>query len=478
MPRVRNWEYVAAGTLRDLKQPQQVQVEVSGPIDFHLGLRAYAKAASNFYNPADDHFELMTVADVLAPLLLYLRLNPDEEAVSLSKRLLTSLPGFHYPSLHYIGNRYPNHPSDTFSDLWYFFENGLIKLAWIAIISSDPILRLMMLDGMQGAITLAQRVNYCFPLFAEFGKPGGPVPVGTPSNYSVAGLYAFGALLAAELSKEPTYYVEAKRALSAIRHLPVDLMYHEPQQLGFGAATAAVLAQHNDKDMARLANGLVRAQLRMAYWHEDPYALKRGYHVRGMLQACASLLYPAFKEEVESVLPWVFLLQSGLGPTELILKFMNLARQHSFAFFELYLTGHAGNLPFIPYENLGTTELPEMGSIGKEIYGAGEVFWLYLLFEALAYTEDPDLCIIFLDLLEPKTLAAFPPQRRRFIAYNPTPHHWDGAIYFRYLTSEQYHMMVKGGEVHLQLEGRSLMSGVNLQLAPAQWCEIELIPRE
>ncbi|MCZ7573445.1 MAG: hypothetical protein M5U01_33260 [Ardenticatenaceae bacterium] len=449
-----------------------------GPDGIHLGLRAYVRHAAHLYEHAPDHFELMTVADVLAPLLLYLKLHPEPGGERLAARLLASLPGFHSPDLHYIGNRYPPAPRDTLCDLWYCFENGLIKYAWIALASGNSALAAIVLDGMRGASVLAERTNFCFPLFADFGAAGGPTPTGSASNYSVAGLYAFGALLAAELSGDPRERDAARHALAALRPLPAELMYHEPQQLAFGAAAAAILARDGDQEMATLADRLAHAQVRMVYWHEDPYALAQGYRVRGLFQACASLLDPAFKEEVEAILPWVVLLRDGLGPTELLLKLLNLGRQHSFAFFEPCLPGRAGHsaCPFIPYENLGTTELPETGTIGKEIYGAGEVFWLYLLFEALARTNDPTICTIFLDLLEPATLASFPPLQRRFMLYNPTAEARDFEVQFSHLAPGGYTLVTRPEGIFLPAEPTALASGVPLRLEAHRWQEIELIP--
>jgi len=56
-----------------------------------MGLRAYARDATHYYDHAADHVELMTEADVVAPLLLYLRLHPDQEAARLADRLRQTL---------------------------------------------------------------------------------------------------------------------------------------------------------------------------------------------------------------------------------------------------------------------------------------------------------------------------------------------------------------------------------------------------
>jgi len=67
-----SWKEFAAGTVEDLQDKTSAQIEVQG----HTGLRAYVKASSQLWKDAPDNFELMTIADVLWPSLLYLRLHP------------------------------------------------------------------------------------------------------------------------------------------------------------------------------------------------------------------------------------------------------------------------------------------------------------------------------------------------------------------------------------------------------------------
>ena len=40
------------------------------------------------------------------------------------------------------------------------------------------------------------------------------------------------------------------------------------------------------------------------------------------------------------------------------------------------------------------------GNVGKEIYGAGESIWMYLMFEALGQVSDRELMLVNLDLLD------------------------------------------------------------------------------
>jgi len=105
-----------------------------------------------------------------------------------------------------------------------------------------------------------------------------------------------------------------------------------------------------------------------------------------------------------------------------LLRFMDQQRRNNFYFFE---DCSANRKPapsaFIPYENLGTLELAGMtGNVGKEIYGAGESIWMYLMFEALGQVSDRELMLVNLDLLDVVHAGGFPPRKLNFVLYNPT----------------------------------------------------------
>jgi hypothetical protein len=463
------WESVASGTVRDLLDADQVQVTVrSDRGEEVLGLRAYARDATHLYDDP-GHFELMTLADVVPPLLLYLRLHPGDDAERFASRLHRSLLRFGRPEIGYIANRFPGDGAEPMTDTWYFFLNGLIKVPWVALIEADDALSRMALAGFGGAERLAAVTSDRLPLFAAFGSESGPRASGAASNASVAGLLAYAALLARELGNEDAPAL-ARRLLLALRREPIELAFHEPLQLGFAAAAAALLADAGDDLMGPLADEFVRAQLRMLYWDEDPAADESGYAVRGMFEACASLLYPAFKENIEAILPWTELLRSGRGPTELMLKVMNLNRVQSLAFFDPLLPRSQSSVaPWIPYENLGTTELPGTGSIGKEVYGAGEGLWAYLLFEALGTADDPEILVVYTDLLQPAALRGFPASSRRFIAYNPTADTRAFRFSARALPPGTFRLAGEGVLVREAVE-----AAVPIELAARSWRTIDL----
>ena len=132
-------------------------------------------------------------------------------------------------------------------------------------------------------------------------------------------------------------------------------------------------------------------------------------------------MYPAFKENVEAILPWTGLLKRGLI-IEPLLRFMDQQRRNNFSFFEKCSQAEVSNsLPFIPFENLGTLELGgQTGKVGKEIYGAGECLWMYLMFEGLGQVDDRELMLVSLDLLGTWNAKTFPPSMLNFILFNPT----------------------------------------------------------
>ncbi|MGE5587601.1 MAG: hypothetical protein ACM3ZO_05255 [Clostridia bacterium] len=476
-----SWMEMAEATLNELMNDPACQTEVEGV----WGHPAYVRSSSRQWTEPKS-FELMTQADVLWPLLQYshaVGAANDSARVGVSQyrdRLVATLPHFFREDIGFISNNHPHGRGREKVDTWYFFENGLIKWPWIVHLlemsrpaqsqreeaaqqapgqtlpSSRPphpryapeapqaprhLARLapsaadtsklldMFLTALDGARRYARNVRYVFPLFYD---PATGMPVDSGTNYSVAGLYAYGATLGFRVSGREEFLGEAKEALLTMARLPLDLLYHEPQQFAFGALAAMELSSLlKDPVFGRISRDLVRAQLRMLYWYDDLARSHGAYHTRGLFQACASILYPAFKENVESVLPWLPLLKEG-GFNPALVRVLDLQRRNNFYYFDPFLpeserTG--ASCPHIPYENIGTLELPDStGYVGKEIYGAGEVLWLCLMFEAFAKASDPSITVVFLDLLDWDQPFADARAPRTVLVYNPTAATFEGTV--------------------------------------------------
>jgi hypothetical protein len=400
-----SWKEFAAGTVEDLQDKVSAQIEVQG----HTGLRAYVKASSQLWQDSPDNFELMTIADVLWPSLLYLRLHPSASFQRECDDLLADLPAFYHPDTHSISNDLARRKYER-ADSWYPFENSLIKYPMIGSLAGSKEITGHFLDAFRTAQKMAAQYNYLFPIYYQVASLQAE---GAGTNYAVGGLYAWAAILANKLTGDQQYLEEARRAIRVLCTVPSERLFHEPQELAYGALAAAELGMEQE------AKYLLYQQLRMFYWYSDPS--QKSHDIRGMVQAAASILYPAFKENVEAILPWTGVMKRGIV-FEGLLRFMDQQRRNNFYFFEdCSANRKRGSSAFIPFENLGTLELGGMtGNVGKEIYGAGESIWMYLMFEALGQVSDRELMLVNLDLLDAAHAKEFPPRELNFILYNPT----------------------------------------------------------
>lgn len=429
-----SWKDYAAATVEDLREKSGTQVEVNG----HTGLRAYVKDSSAVWKQPANNFELMTVADVLWPSLLYLRLHPSPSYEAECKELLADLPGFYHSATQSISNDFIP-PADERADSWYPFENAFIKYPTIGMLSGSNDVNEKFLAAFQTAEKLAHQYNYLFPIYYQVATLRAE---GAGTNYAVGGLYAWAAILAHRLTGEERYREEARRAIQVLHTVPSDRLFHEPQELAFGALAAAELG------MQDAATYLLYEQLRMFYWYSDPS--QKTHDVRGMVQAAASILYPAFKENVEAILPWTGVMKRGIV-FEGLLRFMDQQRRNNFYFFQDCAGGSQHSpMAHIPYENLGTLELGgQTGNVGKEIYGAGECLWLYLMFEALGHVEDRELLLVNLDLLDTRSVAQFPATPLHFVLYNPTSEQRSASISIP---------AAQGKKVRLSIDGKPMES--------------------
>jgi len=437
-PCATSWKQFASSTVEDLEKRDSTRVEVNG----HAGLSAYVKNSSEIWKQPADNFELMTVADVLWPSLLYLRLHPSPAYEAQCKELLSDLPGFYHADTHSISNDYIPRPNER-ADSWYPFENALVKYPTMGMLAGSKDLTDKFLDTFQNAQKFAHQYNYLFPIYYQVASLQAE---GAGTNYAIGGLYAWGAILAHRLTGDARYLDEARRAVQVLYTVPADRLFHEPQELAYGALAAAELGMKTE------ATYILFEQLRMFYWFSDPS--QKNHEVRGMVQAAASILYPAFKENVEAILPWTGVMKRGIV-IEALLRFMDQQRRNNFYFFQNCSGNSASSsMAFIPFENLGTLELGgQTGNVGKEIYGAGECLWMYLMFEALGRVDDRELLLVNLDLLDATNAGPFPANHLQFILYNPLLEERSASISIP---------AAQGKEVRLIAGGKSIGSKVQI----------------
>ena len=417
-----DWNDMAYHALNDLHH-DDCWVTLEGK----TGLRAYVKGSSAVKRDEAKSFELMTQADVLLPLLQWRAQTGEKGADFVIERLLNAVRAYQIiDPHHYLPNHYPYRQTDTFMDTWYFYENALIKLPCIAHLTDDAELKNNFLTALQGGRELAHNTHYLIPLFADANGWQG---ANSLLNASVSGMYAAACVLAYQITHDQSWLTEAETALHTIHKLPPHTLTHEPQQLSFAASAAAWLARHHAKpELYKLASDFVHLSLRMGYWTPDPAV--PFYDARGMFQACASLCYPAYKENVEVLWAWSELLDDPAIAQDnhdqnlprLLASFANLQRCHNYAFFDPFLpeSMRRGGCPYIPYEDLATAEFTHTATLGKELYGAGEVFFSAILFGKPDFLHNVPQDILTLSLDVPcLQLTREQDKVRRWLVYNP-----------------------------------------------------------
>lgn len=426
-----SWEEFAKGCVKDLMKEYYCWINLNGI----TGYRPYvAETCFEFggKKATVDTLEYITQTDVIWPWLLYIRIKPNRDNEEHIKRVMNNLPAWHDPKRHVIHNGFDGKfakngikvAPEKVGDSWYFLENGLIKTAWIAYLAEDQKLQEIFLDACIAAVKYAHNVDYDFPVFynSETLKPY--TEKGLSFEYGAAGLYAYAMILAHKFTAEKEYLKESGKALRKMHRHDVNSLCYEPQFFSFAALAAYHLYRLlHEEAYLKYTRDFLNAELKMMYWYDDKTEQAMShYNTKGLFRACPP--YPAFKENIEAVLPWTTIFAQYL-PNDDFLKVLNLARTNNFHHFSLCLPANIqppsdSPCKYIPYENLHMLEDDwPLGWIGKEIYGAGENLWMYLMFEALGHTSDWEILTLNMDLLDLYRMKHFPHFERTFILYNP-----------------------------------------------------------
>ncbi|MFC1790206.1 hypothetical protein ACFLZP_01830 [Patescibacteria group bacterium] len=418
-----SWFLFSKKCLAELSSLKKNQLDFG---KFGLGLRAYGQIGDFASpNPA-DRAELMTQMDLLWPLYFYHRFSADESVADFYHSLLKLVPCFYDIEADFFANWYPLEKQLKHQDLesWYFLENGLVKLGWLCYLSEDKTLTTLFTKFALRIKNLADCLGYLFPLAYDWRQG---LVCGDKKNYPALGLFAYGMILASKITGQKVFLNSGRKALKVMRSLPLDLLFHEPQQLSF-AALAAYEFYQQDKNKAYLdwAKGFLAQQLRMFYWYTDQQLIEAiGCDSLGMVRSFPAQIYPvvkhnpAFKENVEAILPWLPLLEQEDLCLPL-LKLLDAVRKNNFYFFDsVQKIKPASYIPLEALPALSETGTRHTGGgVGHAIYGAGEVFWLALLFEGFLTASDPGIMVISLDWLSFSRCQNL--EESRLVIYNPT----------------------------------------------------------
>ncbi len=426
-------------------------------------------------------FETMTLLDIIPPWILHLQIYPNEIQEEHVKRVYEVLHDFIDPKTNFFHNNIEILDSNesvilkpnkySIGDSWYFFE-PILRLGWLIrltpLLNKDQKLMTSFEIMVKNSIKFIRNHNYEVNAFYD---PFTLKPLHDcnhqrkelliqsrglndikwkliAKNYACLGIHIYIMIEAFYFQDNKNYLNEAVIAADKFMEFSPDELFWEPLELAYAAAAFSELSRiKKDQKYLLFARQIILNELRMFYWYEDNSFNWKGKRSNlGLVMACVGIRYPAMKENIESIYPWLIFLKIAIQTDNLIIipreifKFFNLIRINSFYYFsnvlqEEFIYPPRRNSPcqFIPFEDLEMLETPphfsqsqkispkgsRTGTLGREIYGAGEVLMLALMFEALAQCENQDIMVLNLDLFDFSNMDIFPPKKQMFIVYNP-----------------------------------------------------------
>jgi hypothetical protein len=267
-------------------------------------------------------------------------------------------------------------------------------------------------------IPLAHKHQYVFPLAFERLSLK---KLGNGDTHSVAGLYAHLMLALYATGGQARHLEEAQRALRTLHALPVNSINQEVFLNAMATQAAAqVFRLTSDAEFLEMHGYFLAQTFRQMYWYDDQTMPEyRDYSTYCMFQACTPIIYPAFFENIEP-LARIASTMDVFTPSIGLLRAFNHARKNNFYMFPKCLpqNHHGSSLEYIPFENVGILEDEKTGWVGQEIYGSGQVFGAYNMWEAFAHSDDRDLMVINTDNYKFFDLAHVRKSDLHFLAYN------------------------------------------------------------
>ncbi|MFC5403408.1 hypothetical protein [Cohnella soli] len=348
------------------------------------------------------------------PLSIVNAVKTDERYGDLLRRLLKFIRA-------YVERKEdaPVKPGGEVVGTWQYIY--ILEQLWlVAQLNKDErIDRYVMNEVHNFLIPFSRNVDYLFPLSFNTETMA---KHGNGDNYPVGGLYALFMFNLYKKTGSRAYFDEALRGLRPLYQMPINSLSQEVFLLAMGVQAASLIYQETgDEHYRNVYDYLLAQNLRMMYWFDDNTKDEyKDYNIFAMFQACTPIIYPAFFENVE-VLARIAVTLDVHAPHVGLLRIFNHARKNNFYLFPECLPDnkHRSNLLHIPFENLGLLEDEKTGWIGQEIYGAGQVFAAYLMWEAFGKSSDRDVMVLNVNddkRVDPDAVSGM---RLAFIVYNP-----------------------------------------------------------
>jgi hypothetical protein len=453
--------------------------------------------------------------NALAPWIAWQRLYPDPRQKEFLDAKVRCLPLFYDPKTRLFRHS-PRDPAVTDTTREMAWQNFTFPLEVMKVQRMlppedfDPALAGKFLMSTRGLIELAHNVDYIFPQWFDPRKKSplvqGDVPeLGIIREPWQAGTYAYLMCLAYEMTQEKGYLDEARTAVDrlfggmtfSVTNPRYSITYKDPVDFpvteifgnAWGVAAAQRLHRHTgQRKYLRAADDFRNVLLRMTYWYEsnqrdDPQ--DRFLHNAGLFRNHGGAMTGSPWETVEAYLPLTLALKDGRPPMELLLRLFNLQRINGFYFYPPVFGGEVtpgkelleSPARYLPIENFYMPEHGgKHGSMGRCVYMSSMAIWNHLLYEALAESDDREVMVLCLDVVDgfEEALAG---AARNFIVYNPTEVARKCRVRLRAVPEGEYHLNVGEAAGVVRQETHSsadLAKGTALDLAPRQWMRLRI----
>ncbi|MHA1968395.1 MAG: hypothetical protein ACW964_11390, partial [Candidatus Hodarchaeales archaeon] len=319
-------------------------------------------------------YETMTILDILPPWILHLQIRADAKQKNHLQRVYDTLKYYIDAKTNYLYNNIeilgsgkvkiikPNRYS--IGDSWYFFE-PILRFGWL--LQLTPLLGreqdfLRSFEIMvKNSIKFVREHKYEVAAFYDpftlkpllecdqqrkklLIKSRGRVDIEwklLAKNYACLGIHIYIMIQAYYFQDNHEFLDEAVRAANKFMEFSPDELFWEPLELAYAAAAFAELSRlKTDVKYLVFAKQIILNELRMFYWYEDnSFKWKGNRSNLGLVMACVGIRYPAMKENVESIYPWLIFLKIAIQTDNWIVvpigifKILNLLRINSFNYF-------------------------------------------------------------------------------------------------------------------------------------------------
>lgn len=456
--------------------------------------------------------------NTVLPWILYERIHNNSAGYSLLQRVTEGLLAY-FDKTASIYRSFDTHPGYEGTGLEFTFQNFFMQQGalWASSFTRnddfDPALGGKFLQAMTGLKTLADKTGYKMPQLVDVTRmtPANSMDekhLGVTYDVWTGCIYSYNMCLAYDITGEQKYLDEAEKSIKILFNGlefyvnslkeklytdPYEFPVNEVSSAPWGVAAAQWLFRiTGNEEYLEYSEAIRNMTLRMMKWYES--ALKDD----PIDQSLGGIAFFHAFSNTDTTCPWESIMtympmlmelkNDTIEPSQVLLKTFNLFRINGFS-----LSGASWEPDIIPSakvyqsaitayympEDYYSAETPTIpGANGANSYMSNCLMYSYILFEAYAKADDPDIMVLNLDITDAGQDMANGIERN-FMVLNPTSEKSKFKIDFKDLnTSADYLVTTNtddGKEIAKTISGSDLMNkGITNELSSMEYLRINI----